>query len=46
MLTGDEASTTRAHTLLMQRATSGWLDRADLEASYARILALKASLGD
>ena len=46
MLTGDEASTKRAHTLLMQRATSGWLDRADLEASYARILALKASLGD
>jgi beta-N-acetylhexosaminidase len=46
MLTGDEASTKRAHALLMQRATSGWLDRADLEASYARILALKASLGD
>ena len=46
MLTGDEASTVRAHDALMARATSGWLDRADLEASYARILALKATLGD
>ena len=46
MLTGDEASTVRAHDALMARAESGWLDRADLEASYARILALKASLGD
>jgi len=46
MLTGDEASTVRAHDALMARAESGWLDRADLEASYARILALKATLGD
>jgi beta-N-acetylhexosaminidase len=46
MLTGDEASSRRAHDTLMTRAESGWLDRADLEASYARILALKATLGD
>ena len=46
ILTGDEASSARAHATLMERAESGWLDRADLEASYARILALKATLGE
>jgi beta-N-acetylhexosaminidase len=46
LLTGDEASSSRAHATLLDRAESGWLDRADLESSYARILALKATLGE
>lgn len=45
LLTGLEDASARAYDALLERAQSGWLDRADLEASYERILALKASLG-
>ncbi|HEY3336753.1 MAG TPA: glycoside hydrolase family 3 N-terminal domain-containing protein, partial [Candidatus Limnocylindrales bacterium] len=45
MLTGLEDATADAYTTLLRRAESGWLERAQLEASYARILALKATIG-
>ena len=44
MLTSDEASTRDAYDYLLRKATAGYLPRATLLASYARILALKATL--
>jgi beta-N-acetylhexosaminidase len=45
MISSHEPVTAGAYDLLLARATDGSLDRAALEASYARILALKATLG-
>jgi beta-N-acetylhexosaminidase len=44
MITGTEASTAAVYDALLQRARSGAIDRAALDASYERILALKATL--
>jgi len=46
MLTGRESASALAYQGLLRRAESGELERADLEASYQRVLALKATLGD
>ncbi|MEO5965556.1 MAG: glycoside hydrolase family 3 N-terminal domain-containing protein [Candidatus Limnocylindrales bacterium] len=46
MMTGPEADTAAAFDDLVARAQSGWLDTSVLRASYDRILALKATLGD
>jgi len=44
LLTGSEASTKAAFTALLADAQSGYIPRSTLDASYARILALKAGL--
>jgi beta-N-acetylhexosaminidase len=44
LLTGSEASTKAAYDLLLARANDGSIPRATLDASYDRILALKAGL--
>jgi beta-N-acetylhexosaminidase len=44
MLTGSEAATKRAHARLLQDAEDGTIPLATLQASYARILALKATI--
>jgi len=44
LVTGSEASTRYDYQKLMAYAASGWISRTALEASYARILALKAAL--
>ncbi|HET7828704.1 MAG TPA: glycoside hydrolase family 3 N-terminal domain-containing protein [Candidatus Limnocylindrales bacterium] len=44
MITSSEAYTSRAFTYLLGKATDGYLSRATLEASYARILALKSTV--
>lgn len=44
LLTGSEASTKAAYDALLAKARDGTIPRATLEASYARILALKATL--
>jgi beta-N-acetylhexosaminidase len=46
MITGTEASTAAVFDALVEQARNGELDRAALEASYERILALKATLGE
>jgi beta-N-acetylhexosaminidase len=45
MLSGVEASSAAVYDLLLERARNGDLDRAVLDASDARIRALKATLG-
>ena len=45
LVTGDEASTRTVYATLLAAATDGSLPRSILEASYGRILALKAGLG-
>jgi beta-N-acetylhexosaminidase len=44
LLTGSEATTAATCQALLAKATSGGLPRLTLEHSYARILALKATL--
>ena len=44
LLTGSEAATRSVYTSLLRAAQRGRIGRATLEASYARILALKARL--
>jgi beta-N-acetylhexosaminidase len=44
MITGSEAYTRAAYDYLLRKATDGYLPRATLEASYARIMALKSSV--
>jgi beta-N-acetylhexosaminidase len=44
MLTGTEESTAAVYDVLLEQARAGAIDRATLDASYARILALKATL--
>jgi beta-N-acetylhexosaminidase len=44
LTTGDEASTRRVYATLLLKAQLGTIPRATLEASYERILALKAGL--
>jgi hypothetical protein len=44
LVTGSEASTRFIYSKLMAYATSGWISRTALAASYHRILALKAGL--
>lgn len=45
LLTGRESATSAVHAALLRAAQDGRLERASLQASYRRILALKASLG-
>ena len=45
LLTGSEASTQAIYTRLLGRAQAGAFSAADLQASFARILALKARTG-
>src|SRR4051794_34960293 len=45
LVTGSEASTKATFSALLASAQAGTISRADLDAGYARILALKASLG-
>lgn len=45
MITGTEESTAAVYRALLERARAGSIDRAALDASYERILALKATLG-
>jgi hypothetical protein len=42
LITGSEASTKAAYYVLLAKARDGTIPRSTLEASYARILALKA----
>jgi beta-N-acetylhexosaminidase len=44
MLTGSEASTAASYTALVQAAQSGSISASRLQASYTRIMALKATL--
>jgi beta-N-acetylhexosaminidase len=44
MITSSESYTAKAFTYLLGKATDGFLPRATLEASYARILALKSTV--
>ena len=44
LVTGSEASTRYIYTKLMAYAASGWIPRTALQASYTRILAMKAGL--
>jgi beta-N-acetylhexosaminidase len=46
MLTGTEAATAEIYDVLLEQAQGGAIDRATLDASYERILALKAQLGE
>ncbi|HET7830016.1 MAG TPA: glycoside hydrolase family 3 N-terminal domain-containing protein [Candidatus Limnocylindrales bacterium] len=44
MITGTEKSTAAAYEALLEQARAGAIDRTTLDASYERILALKATL--
>lgn len=44
LVTGSEASTRYIYTKLMAYGASGWISRTALQASYTRILAMKAGL--
>jgi beta-N-acetylhexosaminidase len=44
MITSSESYTSQAFTYLLGKASDGYLSRATLEASYARILALKSNV--